>query len=126
VFTPSLAIQATLPTALGGETRYALHFGSPEGADILWAGQAGTGAPVEGIVDLGPGRLAKLQAGEPLALTALRPTETGASEPVFSIELTVLNQGPAASALVAYMGAQLASDLAQLVPTEAPGASPPR
>lgn len=116
LFTPSLAVQATLPTALGGETRYVLHFGTPEEADILWAADAGTGAPIEGMIDLGPAQLSKLQAGEPLALTALRPTSTGANEPVYSIELTSLNQEPAVGTLIAYMAAQLGSDLAQLIP----------
>jgi hypothetical protein len=120
VFTPSLTIQATLPVALGGESQYLLHFGPPEEADILWATDAGTGAPIEGILDLGPARLAKLQAGEPIVLTAVRPTETGAVQPVYSIELTWLNQSPATSALIAYMAQQLPNDLAQLVPAGTP------
>jgi len=125
VFTPSLAIQATLPRALGGESRYALHFGPPEQADILWAGAAGTGGPIEGVVDLGPTRLDRLLANEQLWLTALRLTEAGTNEPVFTIELTSLNQGPAVSALVRYMAQQLGADLAQLLPTGPPAAAPP-
>jgi hypothetical protein len=125
VFTPSLAIQASLPSALGGESRYILHFGPPEQADILWAGEAGTGADIEGVVDLGPNRLEKLMASEQLMLTALRPSDTG-DEPVFSIELSSLNQGPASSALVGYMNAQLGADLAQILPTEPPPAAAPR
>lgn len=120
VFTPSLVVQATLPEALGGESRYILHFGEPDEADILWAADANTGVPIERVIDLGPARLAKLQAGEPLLLTALRPTETGASEAVYSIELTSLNQGTATSALVGYMAQQLESDLAQLIPSGTP------
>ena len=120
VFVPSLAIQATLPVALGGESRYMLHFGAPEEADILWAADAGTGAPIEGVIELGPARLARLVSGEALALTALRPTETGASEPVYSIELSSLNQGAATSALAGYMAQQLAADLAQLIPSGTP------
>jgi len=126
VYTPSLVVQATLPTPLGGETRYVLHFGYPEEADILWAGEAGTGAPIEGVVDLGPMRAARLQRGEPLTLTAIRPTETGSSEPVYSIELTPLNQGPAVGTLLGYMRSQLADDLMQLMPPEATGAATPR
>jgi hypothetical protein len=126
LYTPSLVVQATLPEPLGGETRYVLHFGEPEQADVLWAGEAGTGAPIEGVVDLGPARVARLQAGEPLALTAIRPTEAGSNEPVFSVELTSLNQGPAVAALVGYMGTQLAADLSQLMPPQAPAAPAPR
>ena len=120
VFTPSLVIQATLPEALGGESRYVLHFGPPEQADILWATDAGTGAPIEGVLDLGPARLVKLQAGESIMLTAIRPTETGASEPVYSIELTSLNQSATTSALIGYMARQLATDLAELIPSGTP------
>lgn len=126
VFTPSLAIQATLPVPLGDETRYVLHFGPPEQADIMWASEAGTGAPLEGVVDLGPSRLARLQGSEQIMLTALRSTEAGTSEPVYSIELTSLNQGPAATALVGYMAQQLGNDLAQLMPPVAPVAEPAR
>ncbi len=120
VFTPSLVIQGTLPEALGGESRYVLHFGPPEEADILWATDAGTGTPIEGVLDLGPARLSKLLAGEPIALTAIRATETGTSEPVYSIELTSLNQSAATSALTGYMAQQLATDLASLIPSGAP------
>lgn len=125
VYPPSLAVQATLPTALGGETRYVLHFGPPEQADILWVAEAGTGAPIEGVVELGPARLARLQASEQLMLTALRQTETGTNEPVYSLELTSLNQGPASSALLAYMSSRLGSDLAQLIPAEPTGPAGP-
>lgn len=120
VFTPSLVIQGTLPDALGGESRYVLHFGPPEQADILWATDAGTGAPIEGVLDLGPARLSKLLGGEPIMLTAIRGTEGGASEPVYSIELTSLNQSTATSALTGYMAQQLATDLAELIPSGNP------
>ncbi len=120
VFSPSLAIQATLPTPLADELLYVLHFGTPEDGEMLWGGEAGTGAPLEGVVDLGPTWLAMLRAGEPLALTALRPTGTGGNEPVYSIELTSLNQGTTVAALVGYMAGQLASDLAQVLPPGTP------
>jgi hypothetical protein len=127
---PSLAVQATLPDALGGESRYMLHFGPPEGADVLWVAAAGTGAALEGIVELGLTRLARLLEGEQLFLTALRPTETGSNEAVYTIELTFINQGPATTALAQYMAQRLASDLAQIIPgtTPAPAdsASTPR
>jgi hypothetical protein len=119
---PSLVVQATLPEPLGGESRYMLHFGLPESADVLWATGAGTGAALEGIVELGPARLARLLGGEQLFLTALRPTETGVNEAVYTIELTFINQGPATTALAQYMAQRLGSDLAQLVPPATPAA----
>ena len=120
VYAPSLSIQATLPVPLADELLYILHFGTPEDADILWGGEAGTGMPIEGVVDLGPTRLAMLQAGEPLALTALRPTGTGGNEPVYTMELTSLNQDMAVDALIGYMAGQLVSDLAELMPPGSP------
>jgi hypothetical protein len=122
LFVPSLAVQATLPDALGGETRYMLHFDVPEAADVLWIAEAGTGQPVEGIVELGPARLTRLLGNEPLMWTALRPTESGQSEPVYSIELTSLYQDRATTTLAQYMSQQLGADLAQLIP---PGSQAP-
>jgi hypothetical protein len=123
-FVPSLAIQATLPRALGGETRYIVHFGLPDAPDILWAAPAGTGAPVEGVVQLGPAHLAKLLGNEPLSLTALRPIATGENEPVYTIELTSLNQGTATATLAQYMAQALTNDLSQLLPAAAGATSP--
>jgi hypothetical protein len=120
LFIPSLAVQATLPDALGGETRYMLHFDVPEAADILWVAEAGTGEPLEGIIELGPGHLIKLLANEPLTLTALRPNESGENDAVYSIELTSLYQENATRALEQYMEQELAADLARLIP---PGTS---
>ena len=117
---PSLAVQATLPDALGGESRYMLHFGLPESADVLWVAAAGTGVALEGVIELGPARLARLLGGEQLFLTALRPTETGTNEAVYTIELTFINQGPATTALAQYMAQRLASDLAQLLTPTTP------
>jgi hypothetical protein len=122
---PSLAVQATLPDALGGETRYILHFGLPDAPEILWVGEAGTGAPVEGVIELGPTRLARLLSNEQLSLTALRPTETGENEPVYSIELTSLNQGPATATLAQYMAQELTNDLAQLLQATGPPPATP-
>jgi hypothetical protein len=112
---PSLAVQATLPDALGGETRYILHFGLPDAPEILWVAEAGTGDPIEGAIELGPARLARLLANEQLSLTALRPTETGENEPIYSIELTSLNQGNATATLAQYMAQGLTNDLSQLL-----------
>jgi hypothetical protein len=122
---PSLAVQATLPDALGGETRYILHFGLPEAPEILWVAEAGTGAPIEGAIELGPARLARLIANEPLSLTALRPTETGENEPVYSIELTSLNQGNATATLAQYLAQGLTNDLSQLLQAAGPPPATP-
>jgi hypothetical protein len=126
VFTPSLIIQATLPVPLGRESRYVLHFGPPDQADIVWAAEAGTGELLEGVVDLGPARLARLVASEQLTLTALRTTEAGTNEPVYSIDLTSLNEGPTANALLDYMAEQLPADLMRLFPPAPPDTAPPR
>jgi hypothetical protein len=123
---PSLAVQATLPEALGGETRYILHFGLPEAPEILWVTEAGTGAPIEGMIELGPARLTRLLSNEQLSLTALRPTATGENEPVYSIELTSLNQGNATATLAQYMAQGLTNDLSQLLQASGPPpATPP-
>ena len=122
---PSLAVHATLPEALGGETRYILHFGLPEAPEILWVAQAATGAPVEGVIELGPARLARLLANEQLSFTALRPTEPGENEPVYSIELTSLNQGAATATLAQYMAQGLTNDLSQLLQASDPPPATP-
>jgi hypothetical protein len=77
--------------------------------------EAGTGDPIEGAIELGPARLARLLANEQLSLTALRPTETGENEPIYSIELTSLNQGNATATLAQYMAQGLTNDLSQLL-----------
>ncbi len=114
-FAPALGIRATLPMPLGDESTYVLHFGTPDAADILWTGTPGTGAPIEGSVPLGATHVGRLQAGEPITFTALRISEEGENEAVFTIPLTSVNQARASQALVAYMAEQLGRDLAVLV-----------
>ena len=114
-FAPALAIRATLPMPLGDESTYVLHFGTPEAADVVWTGAPGTGAPFEDSVPLGAAHVGRLQAGEPITFTALRSSEGGENEAVFTIELTSVNQARASQALVAYMAEQLGRDLAALV-----------
>lgn len=115
-FAPSLGIRATLPMPLGDESRYVLHFGQPEEANIVWTGTPGTGAPLESTVPLGATHVGRLQAGEPMTFTALRSSAAGEDEAVFTIELTSINQARASQALVAYMaGGQLGRDLTSLV-----------
>jgi hypothetical protein len=115
VYVPSLAIRATLPEALDGESGYLFHFGEPTEADVVWVAAAGSGAPVEGIVPLAPSHLARLQAGEPITLTAIREADDGQTDALYAIELTSLNQSSAVTALLGYMANQLAGDLARLI-----------
>lgn len=118
IYVPSLAIRATLPQALDGESSYLFHFGDPEEADVVWIAAADSGAPVEGIVPLTPSHLARLQAGEPITVTAIREAGDGQADALYAIELTSLNQSPAVIALVGYMGNQLAADLTRLIPPD--------
>lgn len=118
IYVPSLAIRATLPQALDGESSYLFHFGDPEEADMIWIAAADSGAPVEGIVPLAPSHLARLQAGEPITVTAIREAGDGQADALYAIELTSINQSPAVIALLGYMANQLAADLARLIPPD--------
>jgi hypothetical protein len=122
VFVPSLAIHATLHAPLDEESSYLFHFGPPEEADILWAAGTATGAAVEGIVPLTSRHLARLQAGEPITLTAVREAEPGVNDALYAIELTSINQGPAVQALVGYMAGQLPAELLRMIPPDSSAA----
>ena len=113
---PALTIRATLPVPLDQESGYIFHFGPPEDAQVVWSAEAGSGAALEGLVPLAPGLLARLRAGDPITLTAVREADDGETDALYAIELTSLNQGPAVSALLGYMANQLDDDLAQLIP----------
>jgi hypothetical protein len=114
-FAPAMGIRATLPQPLADESVYLLHFGPPETADVVWTGQPGTGTALEAAVPLAAAHVGKLQAGEPMALTAVRETASGEGEAVFSIGLNAVNQARASSALLGYMSDQLGRDLAALI-----------
>ena len=119
VFFPTLAIQASLPMPLADESLYLLHFGGPEEVDAgttIWTGPAGTGQPPAGDVVLGPTAIRRLASGEPVSFSAIRESEEGNDEAVFSIELSSVNQGPTVEALVGYMSEQLSNDLERLIP----------
>ena len=121
VFAPSLGVRATLPQALGNETRYILHFGPPDTADIVWIGEAESGAVLEDIVVVGPSHIQRLISGAPLTLTALidLPEEAGeeaAAEVSFMIPFTSVNQIQSTGALIGYMIQQLPGELMQLFP----------
>lgn len=116
VYAPSLAIGATLPRPLAGEDLYVLHFGEGESLDVMWTAPADTGAPIEGPAILNPGQIVRLQAGEPLRLTAVATGEDGENEALYTLDVTTVNQAQATGSLLGYMAQQLAADLAQLVP----------
>jgi len=116
LYVPALSARATLPAALDEETRYLLHFGTPEEADVVWVADASTGADIDGIVPLAPGHLARLAAGHPLTLTAVKDTGPGAADALYAIELTSLNQAAAVQALLGYMASELSGDLGRLIP----------
>jgi hypothetical protein len=113
---PALAIQATLPRALGGESEYILHFGPPDAPDIIWGAEADTGAPLLGSIALAPEHVAQLLGGNPLTLSAIRETDAGEAEVVYAIELSSLNQVSPVRNLLGYMSEQLAADLSRLIP----------
>jgi hypothetical protein len=119
-FAPSLGLRASVPEPLAGESDYALHFGAPDQADLIWTGPAGTGAPVETDVALSLDHLRRLASGEPISFTAIEAGEQDQGAMVFSIELSVLGQAPAVDALLGYMAQQLSADLTQIVPPGGP------
>jgi hypothetical protein len=113
-FSPALGVRVALPQPLADETRYIIHFGEPMDPEVIWVGAAGTGQPLESTIALGASQVTRLQAGEPLTLSAVGDELQG-TEPAFVIELTDVNQAPAIRALLGYMAAQLSDDLTQIL-----------
>jgi hypothetical protein len=114
-FTPALGIRVALPQPLDQEDGYILHFGPPDEAEVIWAGDAGTGAPLEATVPLTPGQVRRLTAGDPLTLTAVVQREP-VPDAVYAISIGTVNQAQNVQALLGYMESQLGEDLARLVP----------
>lgn len=114
-FTPALGIRVALPQPLDEEDGYILHFGAPEEAEVVWAGEAGTGGPLEATVPLTPGQVRRLTAGDPLTLTAVAQREPSA-DAVYAIAISNVSQAQNTQALLGYMERQLNQDLARLVP----------
>ena len=114
-FAPALAIQVNLARALGDESNYLLHFGPTETPDILWTADADTGSVLGGTVALAPGHVARLRAGEPITLTAVRENDAGEVEGVYAIGLSSVNQAGRVEALLGYMSQQLSADLVRLI-----------
>lgn len=110
-FTPALALRAALPERLADEERYLLHFGDPRAPDVLWEGQAGTGAPLEASLPMNAAQVVRLRNGDTITLTAMR-----GSTPSYSIALSTESQAAAVSALLRYMASGLGADLMRLAP----------
>lgn len=116
VYAPSIAVRATLPEAIAGEDLYVLHFGTADDADIVWTAASNSGAPLEAPVVLQPGHIVRLQNGEPLQMTAVRSTEDGDNEALFTLALTAVNQANATRQLLGYMAGDMVEDLKRLIP----------
>lgn len=117
-FTPALAVRLALPRRLDREDGYILHFGTPDQADVVWAGEAGTGEPLESTVALAPSHVRRLVAGDQLTVTAIAggEAETDTPEAVYAVGMGTVNQAQSAQALLGYMESRLGEDLARLVP----------
>jgi len=121
VMAPGLEFQAELPAPVGGETHYLLHFGDLTGDDVIWSMEAGQGGPVQVSFPASGPDLARLQAGEPVSLTAVKAPpdaeETGATaEPVFTLTLLQVGEATNVATLLQYMaGGGLSQDLNALV-----------
>lgn len=121
IMAPALEVQANLPAPLGGETHYLLHFGQPDAPQIVWSTPADSGGIVQAVIPLTGDDLNKLQAGEPLSLTAVKMAgQPVAGQPpqaefVYSLALLQVGESRAATALLDYMvrGA-LAEDLKRI------------
>jgi len=126
VMAPAFEIQAQLPAPLGGETHYLFHFGDLTGDDVIWSTEAGPPRLVVASFPATKEGLARLQAGEPVSLTAVRIPEVeggeAQAEAVFTITLMQVGQANNVATLVEYMkGGGLSRDLAALVPPGAGG-----
>lgn len=120
-FTPALAVRLALPRPLDREDGYILHFGTPDQADVVWSGDAGTGAPLQATVALAPSHVRRLVAGDRLTVTAItRPAaEAESPEAVYAVGIGTVSQAQNAQAILQYMAQQLQDDLTRLVPPSA-------
>jgi hypothetical protein len=126
VMAPGFELQAQLPAPLGGETHYVVHFGDLTGDDVIWSMEAGTPGLVQASFPAREQDLARLQAGEPVSLTALRVPEGEGAEAqataVFTLTLLQVGQANNVAALLQHMASgALSRDLAALVPPGAGG-----
>jgi hypothetical protein len=121
VMAPALEVQANLPQPIGGETHYLLHFGDPASPDVVWSAPAGAGGVVQAMVPLTGADLNRLQAGDPLSLTAVKlngPPAEGQppqADFVYSLSIMQVNESRATTALLDYMvTGGLAEDLKRI------------
>lgn len=115
---PALDIQAAVPAPIGGETHILVHFGDLSGDDIIWSTEVGAGGVFTASVPATAAQLARLAAGEPVSLTAVKVPEDKEQEAdaVYSVSILTVNQVQSTTALLEYMrGGALARDLAALV-----------
>lgn len=128
VLAPGFELMAQLPAPLGGETHYVLHFGDLSGDDVIWSREAGGPERVQVSFPATGSQLARLRAGEPVSLTALRVQESEAesrAEGVFSLTLLEVGQATHAGTVLEYMSTgALGRDLAALIPPESGGGGP--
>lgn len=125
VMAPAIEIQASVPAPIGGETHVLVHFGDLSGDDVVWNSEVGKGGLLRATFPASRRDLARLEAGDPLSLTAVRlpPGENPTAEPVYTVPLLQVGQSQSVGALLQYMrDGGLARDLAALVPPQPPGA----
>jgi hypothetical protein len=121
VMTPGFELGAQLPAPLGAETHYVLHFGDLTGDDIIWTVEAGNPGLVQVSFPASENQLARLKAGEPVSLTALRVQEGEETDPeaegVFTLTLLQVGQATNVTTLLEYMAnGSLSQDLETLIP----------
>lgn len=131
VMAPALDILVDMPGRLDEETHYLLHFGdlSDPANQVVWTVAAGAGGPLQASIPVGPGALARLQAGQGLSLTAVSmetPDEADGvaeAQALYTLPLSPVGQAPAVGRLLGYMaGGDFARDLRRVVPPSDGGA----
>ena len=121
VMAPGLELTLRLPAPLGGETHLVVHFGDLSGDDVIWTIETGPTGLIQVAFPALASHLARLRAGEPVSLTALRVQEEEGAEPeaeaVFTLTLLQVGQVTNVGSLLEYMGnGSLSQDLATLIP----------
>lgn len=112
-FTPAFGLRVALPQPLAEETRYVVHFDDPMAPDVVWAGAAGLGRPIEATQPLRTQHVGRFQAGHTLSLTAMAGPD--GNVPAYTITLSNVNQAQAARVLLNYMTSQLGTDLNAII-----------
>lgn len=120
VMSPALAFELDLPSTLGGETDYLLHFGdlSNPATDVIRTMSVPERWPAGGAFSPTEATLVRIAQGEPLSMTAVRMTEDeDEADIVFSLGLTQVLQAEMVTALLQYLAdGSLSADLEALIP----------